>query len=40
LCSALKDVLGIVVSQDGGATFLKWKDPHVSYWRHTTIASS
>jgi hypothetical protein len=40
LCSARKDVLGIVVSQDGGATFVKWKDPHVTYWRHTTIASS
>jgi hypothetical protein len=40
LCNALPDMLGIVVSQDGGTRFVRWKDPHVTYWRHTTIASS
>jgi hypothetical protein len=40
LCNALKEVLGIVISQDGSANFVRWKDPHVTYWRHTTIASS
>jgi hypothetical protein len=36
LCNALHDVLGIVISQDG-VRFICWKDPHVTYWRHTTI---
>jgi hypothetical protein len=36
-CTALHDVLGIVVSQDGGVRFIRWKDPHVMYWSHTTI---
>lgn len=40
LCAALHDVLGIVVSQDGGARFVRWKEEHVMYWHHTTIASS
>lgn len=40
LCNALHDVLGIVVSQDGGARFVGWKDEHVMYWHHTTIAHS
>ncbi len=37
LVNALHDVLAIVVSQDGGARFVRWKDPHVTYWNHSTV---
>jgi hypothetical protein len=30
LCSELKEA--VVVSQDGGARFVKWKDGAVTYW--------
>ena len=39
LCSACPDVLGIVVSQDGGTRFVRKKDSQVMHWRHTTISS-
>jgi hypothetical protein len=38
LCNVLQDVLGVVVSQDGGARFVRWKDRQVMYWSHSTIA--
>lgn len=37
LCQALKDVLGIVVSQDGSAQFVRWHESQVMYWQHSTI---
>ena len=36
LCNALHDILGIVVSQDGGARFIRRNGPHVMYWDHST----
>ena len=32
LCSALKEAVAVVISQDGGARFVKWKDRAVTYW--------
>ncbi len=32
LCSELKEAVAVVISQDGGARFVKWKDGGVTYW--------
>ena len=32
LCSELKEAVAVVISQDGGARFVKWKDGAVTYW--------
>ena len=32
LCSELKEAVAVVISQDGGALFVKWKDGAVTYW--------
>ena len=32
LCSELKEAVAVVISQDGGARFVKWKDRAVTYW--------
>ena len=32
LCHAVHDVLAIVVSQDGGARFVRWHEDGVTYW--------
>jgi hypothetical protein len=37
LCNELRDVLGIVVSQDGGVRFIRRNGPHVMYWDHSTV---
>lgn len=37
LCNVLDDVLGIVVSQDGGARFIRRKGVNVMYWDHSSI---
>jgi hypothetical protein len=34
LCSAARDALVIVVSQDGGVSFVSWKDEGVMVWPH------
>ncbi|MBX9950835.1 MAG: diadenylate cyclase [Candidatus Obscuribacterales bacterium] len=34
LCHDLKDVLVIVISQDGGVRFINWRDDVVTYWDH------
>lgn len=37
LCHTLRDVLGIVVSQDGGARFVRWNEAQVTYWNHSSL---
>lgn len=37
LCHSLRDVLGIVVSQDGGARFIRWNNDQVTYWNHSSL---
>ncbi|WP_164102085.1 putative sensor domain DACNV-containing protein [Candidatus Laterigemmans baculatus] len=37
LCNTLHDVMGIVVSQDGGARFVRWNDSQVTYWNHSSL---
>ena len=37
LCSVLHDVMAMVISQDGGARFVRWKDSQVMYWNHSSI---
>ena len=37
LCNTEQDVLGIVVSQDGGIRFVRWKDFQVMYWNHSMV---
>lgn len=38
LCNVLQgDVLAIVISQDGSARFIRWKDSQVMYWNHNTV---
>ncbi|MDP8973326.1 MAG: DNA integrity scanning protein DisA nucleotide-binding domain protein, partial [Actinomycetota bacterium] len=32
LCSELKEAVAVVISQDGGARFVKWKDGALTYW--------
>lgn len=32
LCSELKEAVAVVISQDGGARFVKWKDGVLTYW--------
>jgi hypothetical protein len=32
LCQAVRDVLTLVVSQDGGLRFIRWHDQGVAYW--------
>jgi hypothetical protein len=32
ICNALKDVLSIILSQDGNVQFARWKDDNVMYW--------
>jgi len=32
LCRELKEAVAVVISQDGGARFVKWKDGAVTYW--------
>lgn len=32
LCHQIPEALGIVISQDGNARFIKWKDGQVTYW--------
>ena len=32
ICSALRDSLCVVVSQDGGVRFVRWDDGRVTYW--------
>jgi hypothetical protein len=32
LCSELKEAVAVVISQDGDAQFVKWKDGAVTYW--------
>jgi hypothetical protein len=32
LCHQVPEALGIVISQDGNARFIKWKDGQVTYW--------
>jgi Probable sensor domain DACNV len=32
LCSELKEAVAVVISQDGGARFVAWKDGAVTYW--------
>ncbi len=36
LCGALRDALLVVISQDGGVSFICWKDDAVTYWPHET----
>jgi DNA integrity scanning protein DisA with diadenylate cyclase activity len=33
LCSELKEAVAVVISQDGDARFVKWKDGAVTYWK-------
>lgn len=40
LCNALPEALGIVVSQDGGARFVRKKGAQIMYWNHHAIAPS
>jgi hypothetical protein len=35
-CRAFPDALAIVVSQDGGVRYVRWLDPHVTYWQQGT----
>ena len=37
LCNVLRDALGIVVSQDGRARFVRWNNSQIMYWNHSTI---
>ncbi len=39
LCNARRDALAIVVSQDGGTRFVRWKDDAVTYWDQVGIAA-
>ena len=39
LCHEMKDVLAIVVSQDGGVRFVRWEKGHVMYWDHKATFS-
>ena len=32
LCGELKEAVAVVISQDGGARFVRWKDRAVTYW--------
>jgi hypothetical protein len=34
MCHHCKDTLAIVISQDGGVRFIRWKDDQVVYWDH------
>lgn len=34
LCNELKNVLAIVISQDGGVRFVAWREKEVVYWDH------
>jgi|AGTN01.1.fsa_nt_gi DisA bacterial checkpoint controller nucleotide-binding. len=34
LCNELRDILAIVISQDGGVRFVAWRDKEVVYWDH------
>lgn len=36
-CNALPDVLGIIISQDGDARFVRWNDSRVMYWNHSPL---
>lgn len=40
LCNVLHDVLGIVISQDGGVRFVRWHESQVMYWNHNSIVPS
>ncbi|UQA55481.1 putative sensor domain DACNV-containing protein [Polyangium aurulentum] len=31
-CRAFPDALAIVISQDGGVRYVRWLEPHVTYW--------
>jgi hypothetical protein len=37
LCHELRDILAIVISQDGGARFVCWRDKEVMYWDHEAM---
>jgi len=37
LCQAVRDVLALVVSQDGGLRFIRWHDEGVTYWEQVAI---
>ena len=32
LCQVMRDVVAVVVSQDGGVRFIRWFDDAVTYW--------
>ena len=32
LCHAVRDIIAVVISQDGNVRFVKWKDGRVTYW--------
>ncbi len=34
LCYDLREAMSIVISQDGGVRFVRFKDDHVTYWDH------
>jgi hypothetical protein len=38
LCQAARDVLALVVSQDGGLRFVRWHDQAVTYWDQVATA--
>ena len=38
LCRELHDVVAIVVSQDGAARIIVWKDDMVVYWDQVTLS--
>ena len=39
LCAAHRDTLAIVISQDGGTRFVRWKDDVVTYWDQVGVAA-
>lgn len=39
LCDAFRDVLGVVISQDGGVRFVRWARDVVTYWDQVTIGA-
>jgi len=39
LCSAYHDALAVVVSQDGGTRFVRWKGDAVTYWDQVGVAA-
>jgi hypothetical protein len=39
LCDAFRDVLGVVLSQDGGVRFVRWSRDAVTYWDQLAIGS-